>query len=626
LNDLHIRGKIAVKIRDLTEYLVKSQGADGAWHYCFENGMLTDAYMIILLRLLNINDETYINALAQRIASRQETSGAWKLFYDEPEGNLSATIESYYALLAAGYRKKDSPEMVRAREFILSKGGPEKAGSLTKVMLALTGHYPWGNFPDIPVEIVLLPAWAPVNFFDFVGYTRVHAAPILLCADKKYALIIPGGPELSDLFPSSPRQLQPRKTPWDLQNMIEKTKRNIPLSRNKTHDLAVKKLERFMLSRIEWDGTLYSYFTSTFLMVFALLALGYGTDHPVVMRAVTGLKAMSCSTGTHTHQQETTSTIWDTALITYALREAGLSHTHPAVAKAASYLWAKQQTKYGDWQVHNPQGRPGGWGFSHSNTINPDVDDTSYALRAVYRHAAGRSNIYGSSWRAGLEWLLTMQNDDGGWPAFERNTDKKWLEYLPIPDAKPVWTDPSSADLTGRTLEFLGNYAGMSVQQPHVQKGVAWLLNNQGPDGSWYGRWGISYIYGTWAAVTGLIAVKTDPHQHAVEKAVNWLLSIQNPDGGWGESCLSDESKQYIPLGFSTPSQTAWALDALIAAGLQENPAVTRGVESLLKLVEKNGTETSYPTGAGLPGGFYIHYHSYRCVWPLLALSHYLKR
>jgi len=217
-----------------------------------------------------------------------------------------------------------------------------------------------------------------------------------------------------------------------------------------------------MLARIEEDGTLYSYFTTTFLMVFALLALDYPRDHPVIVKAVNGLKGMVCRTNAFYHLQETTSTVWDTALITHALQEAGLPFTHPTVQKAASYLLKRQHTKYGDWQVHNPDGRPGGWGFSGINTINPDVDDTTASLRALYHLADSQPELYRPPWQAGLKWVLSMQNDDGGWPAFEKNTGKFWPNYLPIPDAKPVWTDPSSADLTGRTLEFLGRFAGMT--------------------------------------------------------------------------------------------------------------------------------------------------------------------
>lgn len=625
MNDSELRAQAYKKMDDLTRVLTGSQGPDGAWRYCFESGTVTDAFMIILLRHLGIQDEVFLSALAGRILSLQAPSGAWKLFYDEPEGNLSATIECYYALLLGGYRKKDDPDMVRVREFILARGGPEKAGSLTKVMLALTGHYPWDKLPKIPVEMILLPVWMPVNFFDLSGYARVHAAPILLCAGKEFSLKLPDGPDLSGLFPSLPRRPPDWQAPPPLRKAIDDTVEELALSGASIHTLAFQKLEQYMLERIEWDGALYSYFTTTFLMIFALLASGYKINHPVIAGAVRGLKNMTCWAGAHYHLQEATSTVWNTALAGYALQEAGLAYAHPAVSRAISYLLARQHTRAGDWQVHNPQGRPGGWGFSDSNTINPDVDDTSYALRALTRQAAARPEAYGPSWRAGLEWLLTMQNDDGGWPAFEKNTDKSWPEKLPIPDGKAILTDPSAADLTGRTLEFLCNYAGMTTGQPPVQKGVDWLLKKQGADGAWYGRWGISYLYGTWAAVTGLVAAQISPQHDSVKSAVAWLLSVQNPDGGWGESCLSDSAQKYTPLGFSTPSQTAWAVDALVIAGERENPAVSRGVNCLIGLIGHNGIEASYPTGAGLPGGFYIHYHSYRYVWPLLALSHYLR-
>lgn len=612
------------KIRTLCDFFMKSQKQDGAWYYCFEEGTITDAYSIILMLTLNMDDKAYIRDRVDRILARQEPSGVWKLFYDEPEGNLSITIDNYFALLASGYIKKDAPEMVRAKEFILAKGGPRKAGAFTKLVLTLTGKLPWSDQPNIPVEIILLPTWFPVNFFDFVGYARVHTAPILVSADKKFVSRVPGDPDISDLFPPSQKQEPVPQTPRFLRYYVNENIRRIPLSRSAIHDLSLKKVEEFMLKRVEEDGTLYSYFTSTFLMIFALRALGYRTDNPVIVKALEGIKAMVCKINSVYHQLETTSTVWDTALITYALHEAGLPYSNTTIRNAASFLLSKQQTKYADWSIHNKKGQPGGWGFSYFNTINPDVDDTSYSLRALHRLTINEGETYSAQWAAGLQWLLSMQNDDGGWPAFEKNTYKKWPNLLPIPGTKPIWTDPSAADLTGRTIEFLCNYAGMSTDDAPVKRGVKWLLKNQELDGSWYGRWGISYIYGTWAAVTGLTATKTPAR--AVEKAVDWLMSIQNHDGGWGESCLSDNAKRYIPLGFSTPSQTAWAVDALISAGLWDHPAVTRGVKFLLIPVGIQPVAASYPTGAGLPGGFYINYHSYSYIWPLVALSHYLKR
>ncbi len=259
------------------------------------------------------------------------------------------------------------------------------------------------------------------------------------------------------------------------------------------------------------------------------------------------------------------------------------------------------------------------------NTLHPDVDDTTAALRSI-RRSAGSDPSYGTSWIKGVDWLLSMQNRDGGWAAFAKNTDLGILRHLPIEGADAAATDPSTADLTGRTLEFLGNHAGMKLETGRIQRAIAWLLRHQQADGSWYGRWGISYIYGTWAAVTGLTAAGLPGDHPAIRKAVAWLLRIQNPDGGWGESCRSDIVKKYAPLGASTPSQTAWAVDALIAGEQKPTAELERGIRYLLLSQNKLDWTAAYPTGAGLPDGLYIHYHSYRYIWPLLALAHYREK
>jgi sporulenol synthase len=481
------------------------------------------------------------------------------------------------------------------------------------------------------LEIILLPYWFPLNFFDLVGYARVHIAPILIAADRKPAIRNNSTPDLSHLLMNKTgfRGTQNRTRLLKIRPILSAIKQTIgalPYTPQQIHTHALQRAERFILDRIEWDGTLYSYFSATFLMVFSLLALGYSKKHPVITRSIDGLKALiGAVEGRQIHIQNSTSTVWDTALLCYALQEANVSITDPMIQKAGQYLYARQHDRYGDWIIHNPGVIPGGWGFSDINTINPDVDDTTACLRAI-RRLAKKDQTYHRAWKRGLNWLMSMQNDDGGWPAFEKNTDKKILTLLPFEGADAVSIDPSSADLTGRTLEFLGAHAGLTVENRRIEKAVNWLIKHQQADGSWYGRWGVSYIYGTWAAVTGMRAVGISSHHPAIQKAVQWLLNIQNEDGGWGESCRSDTEKKYTPLGRSTPSQTAWALDALIAASREPADAMERGMHFLIESGAKNDWTTSYPTGAGLPGGFYIHYHSYRYIWPLLAFSHYVKK
>jgi sporulenol synthase len=294
------------------------------------------------------------------------------------------------------------------------------------------------------------------------------------------------------------------------------------------------------------------------------------------------------------------------------------------VKKASHFLLQKQQTTYGDWSVHNPNVLPGGWGFSNINTINPDNDDTAAALRAITPEAI-ISPVYRHAWNKGVNWLLTMQNRDGGWASFEKNTDHPLLNYVPFENAEFAAIDPSTPDLTGRVLEFLGNFAGLTIQHPAVKRAANWLIKHQEKDGSWYGKWGVCYIYGTWAAVTGLIAAGLSPDHPSIQKSIKWIKSIQHQDGGWGESCKSCEMKKYVPLSFSTPSQTAWAVDTLMAAKQTATSEVQRGIQFLLNLEHLSEKSLTYPTGVGLPGQFYIYYHSYNEVFPLLVLSHYRR-
>ncbi|MCL6458201.1 MAG: squalene--hopene cyclase [Gorillibacterium sp.] len=615
-------------INRLTATLIQCQQPDGTWRFCFENGTTIDAYVIILLRTLNIHNEVLIRQLHDRILTEQQPDGSWKLYLDEAEGNLSASIEAYYALLYSGYSLKTDESMVRAKRFIQSKGGLGKVTSiLTKAILAATGQMKWPvSISSIPLEVLLLPPFFPIDFFDFSGYSRVHLTPMLIMADRHYSLKTAQTPDLGELQVSRINtDVEYSREYQELLDSIQWGRSRLIGSPRYIHQAAIRKAEQFILQRIEADGTLYSYASSTILMILSLLALGYDQHHPLIAHAIQGIIAMRCSTDDKTTMQNSPSTVWDTALLTYAMQEAGVTDDHVAIQKAAAYLLSRQHDKTADWSIHNPNAIPGGWGFSETNTMNPDVDDTTAALRVI-RSLSSSDLSYQDSWNRGLHWVISMQNEDGGWPAFEKNTNKEMLTWLAIEGAKSAAIDPSEADLTGRTLEYLGNFSGLDHRHEFIKRGTTWLINHQEKNGSWYGRWGICYIYGTWAALTGLEAVGISSNHHALQKAVKWLLSIQNSDGGWGESCRSDRLLRYVPLGESTPSQTAWALDALIAVHPQPTAEIDKGIYRLIASLEENNEITSYPTGAGLPGNFYVHYHSYRYIWPLLTLSHYRKK
>ncbi|MBO9600590.1 MAG: squalene--hopene cyclase, partial [Cohnella sp.] len=491
---------------------------------------------------------------------------------------------------------------------------------MTKVMLAATGQIPWPRFLKVPLAFLLLPSTFPVNLFDFSVYARAHMIPAMVVADRKFSIRTSRSPVLAELIgdPSRYRlsffdddELGSDARPFEsvFVQIVNGIKEITELP-DRQHAEAIKKAERYMLERIEPDGTLYSYATSTFLMIFALLAIGYGKRHPVIRNAVRGLKGLICRASGRVVLQNSPSEVWDTALLSYALQEAGVPAHSPSIRGAASYLLSRQHRKRGDWAVHNPGGMAGGWGFSDSNTLNPDVDDTTAALRAI-KSLSSADSSYLEAWNRGLSWLMSMQNDDGGWPAFEKNTDRKMFASIPLVEAKSSAIDPSTPDLTGRTLSFFGKFAGLDVHHAFVRKGAEWLTANQEKDGSWYGRWGVCYIYGTWAALTGLRDVGIASDHPAISRGTKWLTDIQNDDGGWGESCGSDVAMRYVPLRASTSSQTAWALDALIAVYDAPTVGVDKGIDRLIQLSQNDGRFSSYPTGAGLPGIFYSDYHSY---------------
>ncbi|MBW4838737.1 MAG: squalene--hopene cyclase [Paenibacillaceae bacterium] len=628
------------EIRRFSEELIQRQEPDGTWRFCFENGITLDACIIILLRTLNQDREELIRQLHDRILAAQQPEGCWRWYHDDGEGHLSATVEAYYALLFSGYSRPEDEPLQRAKRYILERGGISQASSLlTKAILAATGQRAWpSSLSLIPIEILLLPESFPLNLYDFSGYSRVHLVPLLILAERNFRARSTRTPDLSELFVESQSvdddRLIPSRESREPLEQIQSALGHLIGTPRRIRQAAVNKAEHYLLERIESDGTLYTYASCTVLMVFALLALGYEPQHPVIQHAVEGLSNMKFTVDgsgfgesgfDYVTIQNSPSTVWDTALISYALQEAGVPSSHSAVRRAAAYLRDRQHQRPGDWQIHNPGILPGGWGFSETNTFVPDVDDTTAALRALYpMHADDPATL--DAWNRGLNWVWSMQNNNGGWPAFEKNTNKEMLTWLAIEGAKSAATDPSEADLTGRTLEYLGNFAKLGVRHDWVARGADWLLSHQQEDGSWYGRWGICYIYGTWAALTGFMAVGMPADHPAIVKGADWLGSIQNADGGWGESCRSDQVRRYVPLRASTSSQTAWALDALIAVHAQPTPEIERGVARLLDLLHEKGWPSTYPTGAGLPGYFYTHYHSYRYIWPLLALAHYVNK
>ncbi|MBW7455987.1 squalene--hopene cyclase, partial [Paenibacillus sepulcri] len=518
----------------LSSRLINHQSPDGSWRYGFiESGQTLDAAAIILMRIVEEKQpgDPFVQALAERIIANQGDDGAWRVYPDEPAGNLSATAENYCALLYAGF-DAEAPFMTRAYETIRKLGGLSGVDSLmTKFLLAVIGQYPWPRWFPLPLSIMLLPSYSPVHFQQFSGYARVHMAPMLLLGYRKPNFGLASIPRL-DLHRSSTKPEDPYGENEDASSLWMRHFDRSKLSLLQDWLLALKKLpltggfssflsqknaaaraEQFMLERIESNGLLYSYATSTILMIYALLATGYERTHPVIRMAMKGLQSQIFQRDGQRMLQNTNSTVWDTALISYALQEAGTPADSPAARNAGAYLLSRQHTKLGDWKLGVRHPLAGGWGFSDINTINPDMDDTTAALRAI---SGMKDPRYEAASSRGLQWLLSMQNNDGGFAAFERNIDNPLLLWLPIEGGKDAATDPSTADLTGRTLHYLGHTLGLTARHRFVEHAAEWLYHNQENDGSWYGRWGVCYIYGTWAALTGLMAAGEPAEQPAI--------------------------------------------------------------------------------------------------------------
>ncbi|GGE29268.1 squalene--hopene cyclase [Pullulanibacillus camelliae] len=616
---------LSEELKKRIDLLCREQKDDGSWQYCFEGPVMTDAYMIILLRSLEVDNEPLIQQLTERLLTKQGPNGIWKVYPNERSGNLSATVEAVIALWYSQYADVNNDSMKKAYAFIRAHGGLKKTGLLTKTFLAMNGLYPWPRFPLNPALLILLPRFSPVNFYSFSSYARAHFAPALAAFEHRHAIKRPSLPDPSIL------EVRDDHSYWPEIDTLFSDKHLFPASffNNELYKLsempqerltlADQRIEEYILSHIEANGTLLSYASSTFFMIYGLLALDYQKDAPIILKAIAGIESLIWDEATLIHVQNSPSKIWDTGLMSYALKEAGCSIDDPPLKEAAHYLLDKQQHVLGDWVYHNRNTKAGGWGFSASNSLHPDLDDTQVALRTIQSFSS-QSEAFTESYQRGITWLLSMQNHDGGWAAFEKNTDSRLISLLPIANIKRAAIDPSTPDITGRVLHALGTLNKDSQHLYQTRAAISWLKKVQEQDGSWYGRWGVCYIYGTWAAITGLCSVGVPTEEPVIQKALLWLLTLQHEDGGWGESCESDVAGHYMPLSFSTVVQTAWATDALIAICDKPNDAINRGIEYLLT---SSKTDALYPTGSGLPGAFYIHYHGYPKYWPLLTLAHY---
>ncbi|MBI3246809.1 MAG: squalene--hopene cyclase [Deltaproteobacteria bacterium] len=612
------------------EYFLREQQPDGYWYYPLEANATMDAEYIFFNHFVGRVDEQKHRRICEHLLSVQDETGAWPLFYKGP-GHLGNTIEAYFALKLTGY-PASHPALAKAREFVLAHGGLAQAQVFTRIFLAYFGQFPWRGVPAVPVELVLLPNWSPVNIYEMSSWARGTVVPLSMILAHQPGIAIPEERGVSELWRESPEHSDlrfPRSSPgisWEsffiavdhLLKFLGKSPVK-PLRQR-----ALRKAERWVLDHQDRNGGWGGIQPAMLNSVMALHSLGYPHDHPAMAKGIQAIEDFLMESGGHVFFQPCISPVWDTVWAVKALIDSGLEN-HPMVVKAADWIIDQQIFKPGDWQVKNPNLEPGGWAFEFANDWYPDVDDSAVILFTL-KHVRGLNEQKKDRALAyGLNWTLGMQSRNGGWGAFDTDNSLDLWNQMPFGDMKAM-IDPPTADLAGRLLEMLGTF-GYSTEFGRARRALHFLREEQEADGSWWGRWGVNYIYGTWSVLMGLRAIGEDLTQPYVQRAVAWLKERQNPDGGWGEDCLSYWDQSKAGRGESTPSQTAWATLGLLAAEDTVSPAVLRGVQHLLAQQESAG---SWPeelfTGTGFPRHFYLRYYGYRNYFPLMALGQFRAR
>jgi squalene-hopene/tetraprenyl-beta-curcumene cyclase len=598
-------------------HLLAAQHELGFWKGELETNVTMEAEDLLLREFLGIRGTELTRQTAAWIRSRQGADGGWAVFAGGPP-DLSSTIEAYAALRLAG-DPCDAEHMRRAGALARELGGVEASRVFTRIWLALFGQWSWRDLPALPPEVILLPPWFPLNIYDFGCWARQTIVPLTVVAAHRPVRGLPF--DLAELRTGHRSPGRPGLRTWAgrfhaLDRALHAYEGR-PLGPLRRH--ALRLCAEWILRRQEADGSWGGIQPPWVYSLMALHLLGYPLEHPALRRGLEGLEGFAIVEGGMRRLEACQSPVWDTALAMVALRDAGAAPSDPALARGARWLLGEEIRVRGDWAVRRPRLEPSGWAFEFANDNYPDVDDTAEVVLAL-RAVAGAGTE--AAVRRAVEWTLGMQCRDGGWAAFDADNTRALCGELPFCDFGEV-IDPPSADVTAHVIEMLAA-VGLAAD-PRCRAGLEWLLRAQEPDGSWFGRWGANHVYGTGAAVPGLVAAGLGPGHPAVQRAVGWLRERQNEDGGWGEDLRSYEDAAWRGRGASTASQTAWALLALLAVE-PASEAVAGGVAWLVRTQRPDGTwdEPEF-TGTGFPGDFYIRYHLYRHVFPMMALGRHLR-
>ncbi len=657
------------------QWLLGEQAPDGSWCAELEGDTILESEYVLLLAYLGKHDGEMALKCARHILEKQNADGGWSQY---PGGKLdvSISVKAYFALKLTGHEPSSEP-MQRARRAILLHGGADAVNSFTRFYLALLGQISYEQCPAVPPEMMLLPKWCPINIYAMSAWSRTIVVPLAIMWAHRPQTRLDPHLGIRELFLTPPETWKLPRCPglkggtgllsWDrFFRTVDASLRLLercgvkPLRRR-----ALRQAERWMIDRFADSDGLGAIFPPMVWSIVALRCLGYSDDAPEMRYCVERLEGLIIEERTTARLQPCKSPVWDTAIALRALADGGMTTDHEAMRRGIDWLLERQILSRGDWS-ETVDAAPGGWCFEYENAFYPDVDDTAMvAMALAEQYASGTSTLLPPELRLlpdeaedegsasndtprlafaedeadedaarlnrttralqrAERWLVAMQNHDGGWGAFDRDNDLELLCYVPFADHNAM-IDPSTPDLTGRVLEALGAL-GRRVGDPAVDHAIIYLRRSQEADGSWFGRWGVNYIYGTWQVLLGLKAVGMPSDHPAVQAGAQWLLACQQPSGAWGETCDTYEDPRLRGTGNPTPSQTAWAVMGLIAAGLHDHEAVARGVRYLIDTQKLDGSWDEHDfTGTGFPRVFYLKYHYYRCYFPLMALARWAE-
>jgi squalene-hopene/tetraprenyl-beta-curcumene cyclase len=629
--------RVAFGIEKARAFLFAQQHPDGYWCGELEADTTLESDYIAIHTLLGTGNRVRMERAVPEIIRHQNEDDGWPIFAGGPS-NVSASVKAYFALKLMGL-KADHPVLARARKKILEMGGATECNTFTKIYLCFFGQYDWEAVPAVPPEIVLFPNWFWFNLYEISSWSRAILVPLSVAYAKKPFKKIPAEMGIEELFVGGRhgRHLHLKRTAEAI------TWRNFFLLLNRVvhfcerfhirplRYLALKKAERWMLERFEKSDGLGAIYPGILNSIIALRCLGYSTDDPQVIRALDEFEKLGIEEPGVPDDHEPTfrmqpcmSPVWDTAYAMFALGESGVAKDDPRLLKAADWILSKEVRSKGDWSVKVRDVEPGGWYFEFNNEFYPDVDDSAMVLLGLDKVENPRERYQHEVSQRAIDWIFAMQCRSGGWASFDKDNTRMVFQHIPFADHNAM-LDPPTVDITGRVLEMLAAY-GATKEDKRVQKAIQFILKEQEPDGSWFGRWGVNYIYGTMLVLRGLQAMGVDHHEPYVQQGAEWLRMVQNSDGGWGETCGSYDDPTTRGIGPSTPSQTAWAVMGLLAAGDTRSESIQRGI---LYLLEQQGADGHWQedqyTGTGFPRVFYLAYHLYRDYFPLIALAAYSR-